>query len=78
VRSRPSGTVRLQFLAPNPLAQGERGLDHERPVHAFAKIQIEHEHVRVLEVIHGGISRMQLNDIHVEEPQESWPASKRP
>jgi hypothetical protein len=29
--------------------------------------QMEDEHVRVLEVIHGRIPPMQLNDVHVEE-----------
>jgi hypothetical protein len=57
-----------------PELQG--GVGHEVPRQPFAGIEIEHQGVRMLDVVDGGAPWVHFHDAHIHEPEE--PATSRP
>jgi hypothetical protein len=62
---------RLQpFILQHP-AQGQCRLDHEFPGHAFARIEIEHEQVRMLDVVDARVPRVQLDRADLDKAEQT-------
>src|SRR3954451_5099812 len=52
-------------------AQLEGGLNHEWPLNALSRIEIKHEHVGVLHIVHFGVPRVELRRANLDQPQET-------
>jgi hypothetical protein len=51
--------------------QHQRRIGYASPFDSVARIEIEHEHVGMFEIVDRGVPRMNFDDIHVDEAQEA-------
>jgi hypothetical protein len=61
------------------IAEPKTGLDHKSPLYPLAWIEIENQHVRVLDIVHGRTPRMDLDNPHIDQAQDAgeFPDPKR-
>ena len=53
------------------LAHAQCRLDDEVPCNTGAGIEVEHQHVSCLDIVHGRRPRVYLDDVHFDQPEKS-------
>jgi hypothetical protein len=62
---------RLQSLILQHPPQPQRRLDHKSPGDALARIEIEHEHVGMLDVVDARVPRVQLDRADLDKAEQT-------
>ena len=70
----PAGELQptLVVLSFEQLAKTHRRLPHKGPRYPFTGIKIENEHIRMLNIVYGGVPGMQLNGPDLDQAKQPF------